>query len=83
MKYFEHVLMFFFAQGYGNQCSYDDSGILMNPQAIFGSGYANRYHYAGDNLENIPFLSNFIYDVMPYRHCCAYHLQDANTNVTN
>jgi hypothetical protein len=36
----------------------------MNPQALFGSGYANRYHYAGDNLDNIPYLSNFIYDVI-------------------
>jgi len=86
MKYFEHVLIFFLhnirTQGYGNQCCYDDSGILMNPQALFGSGYANRYHYAGDNHDNIPFLSNFIYDVMPYQHCCIYPLQDASTKVT-
>ena len=71
----------FRVQGYGNQCCYDDSGLLMNHQALFGSGYANRYHYAGDNLENIPFLSNFIYDVIPYQHCCIYPLQNANTSV--
>ena len=67
--------------GYGNQCCYDGSGLLMNPEALFGSGYANRYHYAGDNLDNIPFLSNFIYDVIPYQHCCVYPVQNANTNV--
>ena len=70
----------FRTQMYDNQCCYNDSGLLMNPQALFGSGYANRYHYAGDNLDNIPFLSNFIYDVIPYQHCCVYPLQDANTN---
>jgi hypothetical protein len=46
------------------------------------SGYANRYHYAGDNLDNIPFLSNFIYDILPYQHCGVYPLQDVDTNVT-
>jgi hypothetical protein len=40
-------------QGYDNQCCYDDNGVLMNPHAFYGSGYANRYHYAGDNLDNI------------------------------
>ena len=72
----------FRVQGYGNQCCYDDSELLMNHQALSGSGYANRYHYAGDNLDNTPFLSNFIYDVIPYQHCCVYPLQDTNTNVT-
>jgi hypothetical protein len=36
----------FRVHGYGNQCCYDGSGLLMNPEALFGSGYANRYHYA-------------------------------------
>lgn len=54
----------------------------MNPQTLLGSGYANRYHYAGDNLDNIPFLSNFINDILPYQHCCVYPLQDVDTNVT-
>jgi hypothetical protein len=69
-------------QEYDNQCCYDDSGILMNPQTLLGSGYANRYHYAGDNLDNIPFLSNFIYDILPYQHCCVHPLQDLDTSVT-
>jgi hypothetical protein len=81
-----NIFLFFYpncrTQEYDNQCCYDDSGILMNPQTLLGSGYANRYHYAGDNLDNIPFLSNFIYDILPYQHCCVYPLQDVDTNVT-
>lgn len=51
----------------------------MNPHAFFGSGYANRYHSAGDKLDNIPFLSNFLYDVVPYQHCCVYPIQDVDS----
>ncbi|CAG2243523.1 unnamed protein product [Mytilus edulis] len=65
------------SRGYDNQCCYDEVGVLMNPSGYYGSGYVNRYHYHGDGVENIPFFSNFIYDTIPYEHCCIYTAEDS------
>ncbi|CAC5420802.1 Sushi, nidogen and EGF-like domain-containing protein 1,Alpha-tectorin [Mytilus coruscus] len=64
------------SQGYDHQCCYDEVGVLMNPDGYYGSGYVNRYHYHGDGDANIPFLSNFVYDIMPYQHCCIHTSED-------
>ncbi|XP_052091067.1 protein mesh-like isoform X1 [Mytilus californianus] len=64
--------------GYDHQCCYDKTGVLMNPNgdSTDGSGYVNRYHFQGSNDANVPFLSNFVYDVVPYMHCCMFPFQD-------
>lgn len=52
----------------------------MNPNGFFlhGCGFANRFHYAGDKGENIPYLSNFYHDIVPYQHCCFYNSDESN-----
>ncbi|XP_076091897.1 protein mesh-like [Mytilus galloprovincialis] len=65
------------SRGYDHQCCYDEVGVLMNPSGYYGSGYVNRYHYHGDRAENIPFFSNFVYDTIPYKHCCIYTAEDS------
>ncbi|XP_071153471.1 protein mesh-like [Mytilus edulis] len=65
------------SRGYDHQCCYDEVGVLMNPNGYYGSGYVNRYHYHGDGAENIPYFSNFMYDTIPYKHCCIYTSEDS------
>ncbi|CAG2210018.1 unnamed protein product [Mytilus edulis] len=65
------------SRGYDHQCCYDEVGVLMDPSGYYGSGYVNRYHYHGDGAENIPFFSNFVYDTIPYKHCCIYTAEDS------
>ncbi|CAC5404309.1 unnamed protein product [Mytilus coruscus] len=65
------------SRGYDHQCCYDEVGVLMNPNGYYGSGYVNRYHYHGDEAKNIPFFSNFVYDTIPYKHCCIYTSEDS------
>ncbi|XP_063420882.1 sushi domain-containing protein 2-like [Mytilus trossulus] len=65
------------SRGYDHQCCYDEIGVLMNPNGYYGSGYVNRYHYHGDGTENIPYFSNFMYDTIPYKHCCIYTSEDS------
>ncbi|CAG2215760.1 unnamed protein product [Mytilus edulis] len=66
------------SSGYDHQCCYDKSGVLMNPNgdSTDGSGYVNRYHFQGSSDSNVPFLSNFVFDVVPYMHCCMFPFQD-------
>ncbi|CAC5408993.1 unnamed protein product [Mytilus coruscus] len=64
------------SHGYDHQCCYDEVGVLMNPDGYYGSGYVNRYHYHGGGDDNVPFLSNFVYDTLLYQHCCIYTSQD-------
>lgn len=51
----------------------------MNPSGFDQSGFVNRYHYFGNGDNNIPFLSNFVFDTMPYQHCCVYPSEDFGT----
>ncbi|CAC5408987.1 Sushi, nidogen and EGF-like domain-containing protein 1,Alpha-tectorin [Mytilus coruscus] len=64
------------SHGYDHQCCYNEEGVLMNPNGYYGSGYVNRYHYHGDGDDNIPFLSNFVFDTILYKHCCIYTSED-------
>ncbi|XP_052077977.1 uncharacterized protein LOC127715900 [Mytilus californianus] len=64
------------SHGYDHQCCYNEVGVLMNPNGYYGSGYVNRYHYHGDGDDNIPFLSNFVFDTILYKHCCIYTSED-------
>ncbi|VDI51850.1 Hypothetical predicted protein [Mytilus galloprovincialis] len=66
-------------KGYDHQCCYDDSGVLMNPNGFDQSGFVNRYHYLGHGYNNVPYLSNFVFDTMPYQHCCVYPSEDFET----
>ena len=58
--------------GYDNHCCYDNDGNLIETNYEKFGGTTQRYHYKGDGKDNIPFLSNFYDDLMPYIYCCQY-----------
>nr|XP_054758707.1 uncharacterized protein LOC129264789 isoform X1 [Lytechinus pictus] len=61
--------------GGGQECCYDGDGNISNAQ-IFqaGGGFAHRYHHNGIrpyiNATQVPFLSHFMADVLPWTYCC-------------
>ncbi|XP_062581789.1 protein mesh-like [Saccostrea cucullata] len=54
-----------------NVCCYDFSGNLIDTRVKEG-GSLQRYHYLGGE-KNIPYVTNFYYDVLPFLHCCRYY----------
>ncbi|XP_061188889.1 protein mesh-like [Saccostrea echinata] len=54
-----------------NVCCYDFSGNLIDTRVKEG-GTLQRYHYLGGG-RNIPYITNFYYDVLPFLHCCRYY----------
>ncbi|XP_062583122.1 protein mesh-like [Saccostrea cucullata] len=54
-----------------NVCCYDIRGNLIDSRVKEG-GSLQRYHYLG-GVRNIPYVTNFYYDVLPFLHCCRYY----------
>jgi hypothetical protein len=51
-------------------CCYGNDQNLIDSRVKEG-GSLQRYHYLGGE-DNIPYLTNFYYDLLPYLHCCRY-----------
>lgn len=51
-------------------CCYDKDGNLIDSRVKKG-GTLQRYHYLG-GVGNVPYVTNFYYDVLPSLHCCRY-----------
>ncbi|XP_033127135.1 protein mesh-like [Anneissia japonica] len=62
------------SEGHGLECCYDTNGDLTNLQDNLHAGYAHRYHHLGqkpfNENGNVPYLSHFLHDILPYRRCC-------------
>ncbi|XP_056008372.1 sushi domain-containing protein 2-like isoform X1 [Ostrea edulis] len=56
--------------GIDNVCCYDKDGNLIDSRVKKG-GTLQRYHYLG-GVGNVPYVTNFYYDVLPSLHCCRY-----------
>ncbi|XP_048752954.2 protein mesh-like isoform X2 [Ostrea edulis] len=56
--------------GKDNVCCYGVDQNLIDSRIKEG-GTLQRYHYLGGE-GNVPYLTNFYYDVLPYLHCCKY-----------
>lgn len=49
----------------------------MDARKLDGGGTVHRHHYFGSD-GNIPFLSNFYFDIVPYLQCCVYQNETGN-----
>ncbi|XP_030855019.1 uncharacterized protein LOC105438079 [Strongylocentrotus purpuratus] len=61
--------------GGGQECCYASDGNISNAQiSEAGGGFAHRYHHNGirphENATQVPFLSHFIADTLPWTYCC-------------
>ncbi|KAJ8302770.1 hypothetical protein KUTeg_019166 [Tegillarca granosa] len=65
------------SRGTGRLCCYDKTGNLMDARKLDGGGTVHRHHYFGSD-GNIPFLSNFYFDIVPYLQCCVYQNETGN-----
>ncbi|XP_048752938.2 protein mesh-like [Ostrea edulis] len=53
-----------------NVCCYDKNANLIDSRVKEG-GTLQRYHYLG-GMGNVPYVTNFYYDILPFLHCCRY-----------
>ncbi|XP_060075248.1 sushi domain-containing protein 2-like [Ylistrum balloti] len=68
-------------QGTGQICCYGNNGNLMNALTSSGGGSLQRFHYFGDTDAAVPYLSNVVFDMAPYYHCCVHpHLAQADVS---
>jgi hypothetical protein len=65
-----NIYLVFRAQNSDNVCCYDKDGNLIDSRVKEG-GTLQRYHYLG-GVGNVPYVTNFYYDVLPFLHCCRY-----------
>ncbi|XP_062587995.1 LOW QUALITY PROTEIN: sushi domain-containing protein 2-like [Saccostrea cucullata] len=63
--------------GTDNVCCFNEHGILIDSRSHEG-GTQQRYHYRGDDHGNIPYVTNFCKDVVPFLHCCRFSQTSAN-----
>nr|XP_054773489.1 sushi domain-containing protein 2-like [Lytechinus pictus] len=63
------------AMGGGQECCYDNSGMIINVFNSLGGGYSHRYHHGGvapyEEPGKVPYLSHYLADILPWRYCCA------------
>ncbi|XP_033127116.1 sushi domain-containing protein 2-like isoform X2 [Anneissia japonica] len=61
--------------GNGNQCCYSVDGYILHLEDFSSGGSHQLYHHAGaspyDLVGDIPFLSNYLWDVIPWNQCCV------------
>ncbi|XP_077984790.1 protein mesh-like [Glandiceps talaboti] len=63
--------------GAGQQCCYDNDGNLINgPDNDNSGGTSHRRHHGGvppfKSPGKVPYLSHYLYDILPWEHCCVY-----------
>ncbi|XP_062583116.1 sushi domain-containing protein 2-like [Saccostrea cucullata] len=63
--------------GADNVCCFNKQGTLIDSRSHEG-GTQQRYHYRGDNHNNMPYVTNFCKDVVPFLHCCRFSQTSMN-----
>ncbi|XP_071951618.1 sushi domain-containing protein 2-like [Antedon mediterranea] len=63
------------ANGFGNRCCYNTDGYLLHLKDFSSGGSHQLRHHAGaspyQQAGDIPFLSNFLWDTIPWSQCCV------------
>ncbi|XP_033100056.1 protein mesh-like isoform X2 [Anneissia japonica] len=68
--------------GGGLECCYGSDGELLNIQDELYAGFFHRHHYRAMTPHGVagqvPYLSHFAADILPFRYCCYYsnHVED-------
>ncbi|XP_077869987.1 sushi domain-containing protein 2-like [Saccoglossus kowalevskii] len=67
--------------GSGRACCYQADGTILNSGDTFGAGTYHLRHHEGvtpyKEVGKIPYLSNFLEDMLPWRYCCLHTDFDA------
>ncbi|XP_062583136.1 protein mesh-like [Saccostrea cucullata] len=68
--------------GMDNVCCFNAKGNLIDSRVQEG-GTLQRFHYLGKKPENVPYISNFYHDVVPFLQCCRFSQMQSDTNQEN
>ncbi|XP_033100065.1 sushi domain-containing protein 2-like [Anneissia japonica] len=70
--------------GSGLECCYGPAGELLNIQDYMYAGFSHRRHYKAMTPHGVsgqvPYLSHFAADILPYRYSCFYSQQEYCTS---
>ncbi|XP_061189930.1 sushi domain-containing protein 2-like [Saccostrea echinata] len=68
--------------GMDNVCCFNAKGNLIDSRVQEG-GTLQRFHYLGKKPENVPYITNFYHDVVPFLQCCRFSQMQSDINQEN